>query len=116
MLIPDADEVISCTFLGAQIVRVESVDDEVSDEELDSEFQPPVNSHTGVGIANNIWTTTSHFVINSENYVRCSFNGQYHHLKVSHHLNEKFGLGDDKKPADWDPIHKAGLVDIHLRK
>ena len=43
-------------------------------------------------------------------------NLQYHHLNVPHHLNQLFGFGDERKPADWDPMHKAGLVDTHIRK
>ena len=43
-------------------------------------------------------------------------NLQYHHLNVPHHLNQLFGFGDERKPADWDPMNKAGLVDTHIRK
>ena len=112
-VIPDAEEVIQCTFLGAPIVRVDSVDKELSDE---VESEPQINPHTGIGIANNIWKTTSHFGIITENYVGCAFDGQYHNLNVPHLLNQLFGFGDERKPADWDPMHKAGLVDTHIRK
>ena len=35
---------------------------------------------------------------------------------MPHHLNQLFGFGDERKPVDWDPMHKAGLVDTHIRK
>ena len=104
-MIPDAEEVIQCIFLGAPIVRIEDIEDEVE-----------INPHTGLGIANNIWKVSSKFGIVSENYIGCAFDGQYHHLNVPHHLNELFGFEGFKKPADWDPMHKAGLVDTHIRK
>ena len=107
-VIPEAEDVIQCIFLGAPIVRID--DHEINEDDVE------INPHTGIGIANNIWKTTSNFGIVSENYIGCAFDGQYHHLNVPHHLNELFGFDDNKKPADWDPMHRAGLVDTHIRK
>ena len=59
---------------------------------------------------------TKIFGIEAENYIGCSFDGQYHHQSVPHHLNQLFGFDDTAKPADWDPMHKTGLVDTHIRK
>ena len=102
-VIPDAEELIQCIFLGAPIVRIDP--DDIN-----------INPHTGNGIANNIWKITDSFGITSENYIGSSFDGQYHHLKVPQHLSSLFGFDETKKQSDWDPMHKAGLVDTHIRK
>ena len=86
--------------MGAPIVKVEY------DEENEVEY---INPHSGVGIANNIWNSIQTFGVVAENYIGCSFDGQYHHQKVPHHLNQLFGFEDIMKPADWDPMHKAGI-------
>ena len=107
-VIPDAEEVIQCIFLGAPIVKTE-FDNENEDENT-------VNPHSGIGVANNIWNITQTFGIKDENYIGCAFDGQYFHQSVPHHLNQLFGFDDTVKPADWDPMYKAGLVDTHTRK
>ena len=46
-----------------------------------------------------------------------SFDGQYFHLSVPDVLDTYFGTGSDNSSVhyDYDPMHKAGLVDTHIR-
>ena len=43
-----------------------------------------------------------------------SFDGQYFHLSVPAHLSAKLSLSE-KFICTWDPLHKGGLIDAHIR-
>ena len=55
--------------------------------------------------------------INGSQFLGGSFDGAYFHLNVPKKPDCYFGFeGNKGKHHDWDPLHKAGLQDIHIRK
>ena len=54
--------------------------------------------------------------MSNEQYLGESFDGAYFSLNVPELLDEYFGFNANSKPHDWDPLHKADLQDVHLRK
>ena len=77
--------------------------------------QPVVKEHDGLGIAKSIAEQLSFWNISSSQIEGGSFDGQYFHLSVPEHLSKLLGLPDEFK-CTWDPLHKGGLVDVHIRK
>ena len=73
---------------------------------------PVVKSHTGKGVADSITDVTDKFVT-AEQFKGGSFDGQYFHLGVNKLLDAHY---DVKAKYDVDPMHRAGTVDLHLRK
>ena len=92
-VIPDADDLLQYIFLGLPVVKV----------------------HTGEGVAQSI---ISEFEISAEQFRGGSFDGQYFHLSVPNVLNADFGTKgkDASVHYDYDLMHKAGLVDTHIRE
>ena len=73
---------------------------------------PVVKTHSGQGVADNIIGVTDQF-ISADQYRGGSFDGQYFHLSVPTHLDAHYGV---TAKYDVDPMHRAGTVDLHLRK
>ena len=73
---------------------------------------PVVKSHNGRGVTDNITSVTDQFV-SGDQYKGGSFDGQYFHLKVDKMLDDHYGVTSHH---DVDPMHRAGTVDLHLRK
>lgn len=94
-IVPDSDELIQALFLG----------------------HPVVKTHNGQGVADSIVSCIAEYGITKTQYNGGSFDGQYFKLSVPDYLNKHFSEEEDKTYYyDWDPMHKAGLVDDHLRK
>jgi hypothetical protein len=78
---------------------------------------PIVKEHTGDGVAQSNTECVKIYDINRSQYLGGSFDGAYFHLNVPEKLDNYFGFkGNDMKHHDWDPLHKAGLQDSHIRK
>ena len=73
---------------------------------------PVVKSHNSAGVAENITEVTDKF-IKGDQFRGGSFDGQYFHLGVPKLLDNHYGV---KAQYDVDPMHRAGTVDLHLRK
>ena len=73
---------------------------------------PVVKSHTGKGVTENITHVTDQF-ITADQFRGGSFDGQYFHLGVHKLLDTHY---DVTAQYDVDPMHRAGTVDLHLRK
>ena len=73
---------------------------------------PVVKSHNGRGVTENITSVTDKY-IKGDQFQGGSFDGQYFHLGVNKLLDEHYQV---KGHYDIDPMHRAGTVDLHLRK
>ncbi len=97
-VIPDADDLLQYMFLWLPVVKV----------------------HTGKGVGQSIISVLNEFGISAGQFQGGSFDGQYFHLSVPEVLNTYFGKeGKDASASvhyDYDPMHKAGLVDTHIRE
>ena len=93
IIVPDSDELIQVIYLGHPIVKL----------------------HTGPDIAKSVTNITDEWII-KEQVVGASFDGQYHNLNVPNSLNEHFNLQKNDILYVWDPLHRAGLQDKHIRK
>ena len=95
-VVPDSNKLLQVVYLGHPIIKV----------------------HNGKGVADSIISCMSEWSISKEQFIGGSFDGQYFNLNVPKYLNEYFLEENEKKPLyyDWDPMHKAGLIDDHLRK
>ena len=61
--------------------------------------------------------TTDEYGVIAEQYCGGSYDGAYRHQSVPELLDAHFGYtGNERKPSEWDPMHKAGIVDLHIRK
>jgi hypothetical protein len=95
-VIPDADDLLQYMYLGLPVMKI----------------------HTGEGVGQSIISVLKEFEIPAEQFQGGSFDGQYFHLSVPEVLNTHFGT-ELKEPSvhyDYDPMHKAGLVDTHIRE
>ena len=78
---------------------------------------PVVKQHTGIGVTNSITECVKIYDINGSQYLGGSFDGAYFHRNVPEKLDCYFDFeGNKRKHHDWDPLHKAGLQDTHIRK
>ena len=77
--------------------------------------QPIVKNHTGEGIANSIMEELEKYGIKGSQVEGGSFDGQYFHLHVPDHLLKKFDLSSQFF-CTWDPLHKIGVIETHIRK
>eukprot|EP00112_Aurelia_sp_Birch-Aquarium-sp1_P001083 Seg11109.2 transcript_id=Seg11109.2/GoldUCD/mRNA.D3Y31 product="hypothetical protein" protein_id=Seg11109.2/GoldUCD/D3Y31 len=95
-VIPDADDLIQYIYLGSPVVK----------------------KHNGQGVGQSIISVLKEFEITAEQFQGGSFYGQYFHLCVPKVLNTYFGKNEEDESVhyDYDPMHKAGLVDTHIRK
>ena len=80
--------------------------------------QPLVFQHDGEGISLSIASQLEswgiqHFQIEGGGGGG-GFDGQYFHLSVPEHLLAKLSLSE-RFIYTWDPLHKGGLVDAHIR-
>ena len=89
-VVPDAEDPIQAMVLGTPVVKL----------------------HTGAGVASSITSVADKF-ISADQFQGGSFDGQYFHLSVHKLLDEHYGT---KSHYDVDPMHRAGTVDLHLRK
>lgn len=72
---------------------------------------------SGPDLANQIYEELSAVGIGPEQYLGGAYDGQYFHCNVPQILDEKFGFtGDSCKHSDWDPLHRAGTEDKHMRQ
>ena len=95
-VIPDADDLLQYMYLGLPVMKI----------------------HTGEGVGQSIISVLKEFEIPAEQFQGGSFDRQYFHLSVPEVLNTHFGT-ELKEPSvhyDYDPMHKAGLVDTHIRE
>ena len=76
--------------------------------------QPVVKEHDGVGIAKSVVDQLKTWNIDHTQIEGGSFDGQYFHLSVPKHMSDSLQL-PDQFLCTWDPLHKGGLVDTHLR-
>ena len=69
-------------------------------------------------MSQDIYNSLTKFGITPEQYEGGSYDGQYFHLAVPQMLNELFGFDKDdkRKHSDYDPLHRAGLQDKHMRE
>ena len=95
-IIPDSDDLLQYMFLGLPVVKL----------------------HTGEGVGQSIISVLEEFEISAEQFQGGSFGGQYFHLSVPDVLNTHFGTEEKDASVhyDHDPMHKAGLVDTHIRE
>ena len=77
--------------------------------------QPVVKSHDGPGVTTSITAELSKWNISSVQIEGGSFDGQYFHLSVPQHLADSLHL-PEQFFCSWDPLHKGGLVDKHIRE
>ena len=77
--------------------------------------QPIVKSHSGDGVSVSISEELSRSLIDASQLEGGSFDGQYFHLKVPEHLSGILGLPTQFQRT-WDPLHKIGVVENHIRK
>ena len=79
---------------------------------------PVVKIHTGEGVGQSIISVLKEFEVPIEQFQGGSFNGQYFHISVPEVLNTLFGPEgkDASVHYDYNPMHKAGLVDSHIRE
>ena len=92
-VVPDSKDLITNVYLG----------------------QPVVKQHDGPGISQSIIDELGKWGISSTQIEGASFDGQYFHLSVPNHLAEKLGLGESFI-CTWDPLHKGGVIDSHIRE
>ena len=71
-----------------------------------------VKLHTGAGVAENITSVTDMF-ISADQFQGGSYDGQYFHLCVHLLFDAHY---DVKAQHDVDPMHRAGVENLHLRK
>ena len=74
-----------------------------------------MKTHNSPGISQSIIDELTKWGISSSQIEGGSFDGQYFHLSVPDHLVEKLNLGGSFI-CTWDPLHKGGVVDNHIRE
>ena len=77
--------------------------------------QPVVKSHDGPGVTRSIIDELNSWDIQVDQVEGGSFDGQYFHLSLPAHLTEALHLSD-QFICTWDPLHKGGVVDNHIRE
>ena len=77
--------------------------------------QPIVKSHSGRGVAESMGEELGLAMIDSSQLESGSFDGQYFHLGVPCHLTEMLSL-PEQFLCTWDPLHKVGVTETHIRK
>ena len=87
-VVPDSPELLTYIYLG----------------------QPVVKKHDGPGITESIVEELTSWNIQGDQIE----GGQYFHLNVPGHLTDQLQLPAQFK-CTWDPLHKGGLVDAHIR-
>ena len=76
--------------------------------------QPVVKDHTGPGVSTSIKAGLDKFGIVGNQIEGSSHDGQYYHLSVPEGLKELYNL--NQFISTPDPLHRAGTVDVHIRK
>ena len=77
--------------------------------------QPIVGNHSGEGVADSIVEELNKYGIAAAQVEGGSFDGQYFHLSVPDHLSKKLLLCSQFL-CTWDPLHKIGVMETHIRK
>ena len=77
--------------------------------------QPVVKSHDGPGVTRSIIDELNSWDIQVDQVEGGSSDGQYFHLSLPAHLTEALHLSD-QFICTWDPLHKGGVVDNHIRE
>ena len=77
--------------------------------------QPIVGNHTGAGVAESIVEELTKYGIAASQVEGGGFDGQYFHLSVPDHLVKKLLLCSQFL-CTWDPLHKIGVMETHIRK
>ena len=77
--------------------------------------QPIVKKHDGPGITESISTELNAWGIQGDQVEGGSFDGQYFHLGVPDLLQKQMQL-PEQFLCTWDPMHKGGVVDTHIRE
>ena len=95
-VVPDADDLIQYIYLWSPIVK----------------------KHDRGNVGKSIISTLEEFNITAEQFHGGSFDGQYFHLSAPKVLNTFFGISENDNSVhyNYDPMHKAGLIDTHIRK
>ena len=93
-VVPDSKDLITNVYLG----------------------QPVVKQQDGSGISDSIIAEMNKWGISSTQIERGFFDGQYFHLSVPNHLTEKLGRLGESFLCTWDPLHKGGVIDTHIRE
>ena len=73
-----------------------------------------MKTHDGSGISQSIIDELTKWGILSSQIEGGSLSGQYFHISVPDHFVEKLNLGGSFI-CTWDPLHKGGVVDSHIR-
>ena len=76
--------------------------------------QPVVLQHDEKGVSQSIIEQMVKWNLQPGQVEGGSFDGQFFHLGVPAHLTELYGLSDEFL-CTWDPLHKGGVVDAHIR-
>ena len=77
--------------------------------------QPIVKDHSGHGVSASIKDGLDNFGISASQIEASSHDGQYYHLSVPEGLVILYKL-PNQFVSTPDPLHKAGTVDVHIRK
>ena len=75
---------------------------------------PVVKGHAGLEIAKSIVEQLNVWNTHSSQIEGGSFDGQYFHLNDPGYLSDLLDFPEQYK-CTWDPLHKGGLVDVHIR-
>ena len=77
--------------------------------------QPIVKDHTGEGLSTSVNCELERNDIKPEQVEGFSGNGQYIKWSVPKILQEQMSLSKTFT-VSWDPLHRSGVVDTHIRK
>ena len=77
--------------------------------------EPVVKEHDGEGVTKSIAEEINKFRIKSDQIEGASFDGAYFHQSVLNHMKTTLNLTETFF-ASHDPLHRAGIVDVHIRK
>ena len=91
--VPDSTNLINSIFLG----------------------EPVVKKHDGMGVTASIAEEVNKYAIKPEQIEGASFDGAYFHQSVPEYMKQSLKLSDEFI-ATHDPLHRAGIVDSHIRK
>ena len=92
-VVPDSENLINVVYVG----------------------QPVVKNHDGIGLAKSIKEGLDRLNVRGEQIEGGSFDGQYFHLSIEKYLSDLYKLPSTFL-CTWDPLHRSGNVDTHIRK
>ena len=82
---------------------------------VQSVFLKPVKRHNGPGVIESIIEVLDDVNVVSKQICGQSYDGVYFHLGVHVVLSKHYKKGNESCIAMHDPLHRAGLVDSHIK-